>query len=59
MGGSEGGSLANARQRFQSLSFEDEETAPAPPPEYARASRGGSQRVSSNVASPPVSPRLV
>lgn len=48
--------MNRAQQRFQSLSFEGEEAAVAPPPDYEHIG-GGRRRSTSNVPSPSRSPR--
>lgn len=51
--------MDGAQPRFQSLSFEGEESALAPPPEYAHIGGRNMQRITSNVPSPSGSPRLI
>ena len=59
MGNNEGRRV-RAQQRFQSLSFEGEEAALAPPPpEYARIGGGSRQGIVSNATGPPASPRSI
>ena len=61
MGNNEGRRV-RAQQRFQSLSFEDEEAVlapPPPPPDYARTGGGSRQGIVSNATSPPASPRSI
>ncbi|CAF9940593.1 MAG: hypothetical protein ALECFALPRED_008766 [Alectoria fallacina] len=48
-----------AQPRFQSLSFEGEEEASAPPPEYTHYGGRNTQRVRSSVPGPLASPRLI
>ena len=53
--------MYDAQPRFQSLSFEGEETALAlaPPPEYANIEGRSRQRIMSNVPRALGSPRLI
>lgn len=49
--------MYGAQPRFQSLSFEGEEVALAPPPDYADIAGRTRQRTTSNTPSPLGSPR--
>ena len=52
--------MNGAQQRFQSLSFENEEAALAPPPEYSHSSiLSGATRIASSVASPQPRPNRI
>ena len=52
--------MNGAQQRFQSLSFDDEEAALAPPPDYSSSSiSNGAARIASSVASPQPRPNRI